>query len=55
MALVYCNDNEKYLKVAREWTEKFATKEYVDDSEKLVAIYFIVFRRSKSTFPSTAN
>ena len=38
VALVYCNDNEKYLKVAREWTEKFATKEYVGYSEKLVAI-----------------
>ncbi|CBK22917.2 uncharacterized protein [Blastocystis hominis] len=36
VAVVYCNDNEKYLKTAREWTEKYATKEYISESEKLV-------------------
>ena len=36
VAVVYCNDNEKYLQTAREWTEKYATKEYISESEKLV-------------------
>ena len=59
VAVVYCNDNEKYLQTAREWTEKYATKEYISESEKLVGIdglmVCMLTCRSISTFPSLAN
>ena len=59
VAVVYCNDNEKYLQTAREWTEKYATKEYISESEKLVGIdglmVCMLTYRLISTFPSLAN
>ena len=52
VSVVYCNDYEKYKKVAQEWTEKFASKEYVTDDEKTVCMIWVVKSRLKSSSQS---
>ena len=52
VSVVYCNDYEKYKKVAQEWTEKYASKEYISENEKTVHTMVIVHSRLKSSSQS---